>query len=264
MDWSIFKQIMTDKKCCLQYIELIGSYELFFIDEHVRYECRILKDPTDTTDLDDFLNNFKSNANKKIGIALDESNRPFSKIVTTSENWVYSPRSLDFYTSKYKSLYNRDHNGAGIDDGTDHGDALMKFFDASGTEMVKEESESDEEFQVRLTASCVKTYVDFEPTFDYDIFGCKLMIENAPSSRAYLWAIAVPDVPKAYGGSKEFMGGGMNLKMMETKCIAYTDGKSSKILKYDPTYHTNKIRIIVKHSAGEQIGLQMIYDFYVE
>jgi len=90
------------------------------------------------------------------------------------------------------------------------------------------------------------------------------MIESAPIDRAYLWAIVAPDVPESYGGSKTFMGGGMNLKMIQPKEIGYTDGKSSKIIKYDPIYHSGKIRLIVKHSAGEKLGIQMIYEFYRE
>lgn len=195
---------------------------------------------------------------------LDSSSRPLYRIATTNDGWVYSPRSLDFYTAKYKSLYNREHDGAGIDDGTDLGDALMKFFDQSGLELTKAENESDAEFQIRLDANCVKTFVDFEPTFDIDIYGCKLMIENTPSSRAYLWTIVAPDIPKAYGGCKEFMGGGMNLQMIQPKEIGYTDGKSSKTIRYDSVNHSGKIRIIIKHGVGEKIGLQMIYEFYRE
>jgi len=192
----------------------------------------------------------------------DPDGRILTRQATTRDGWAYSPRSLDFYTSKYKSLYNRKHNGAGIDDGTDMGDALMKFYDTNGTELVKAENESDADFQTRLDSSCIKTFVDFEPTFDIDIYGCKLMFESAPIDRAYLWAIVAPDVPEAYGGSKAFMGGGMNLKMMLPKEIGYTDGKSSKLIRYDPVYHSGKIRLILKHSLGEKLGIQMIYEFY--
>lgn len=200
----------------------------------------------------------------KLDAPEDKDGRQLVRIATTNDGWVYSPRSLDFYTAKYKSLYNREHDGAGIDDGTDMGDALMKFFDQSGLELTKAENESDAEFQVRLDANCVKTFVDFEPTFDIDIYGCKLMIETAPIDRAYLWAIVAPDVPKEYGGCKTFMGGGMNLQMIMPKAISIADGKSSKMIRYDSVYHSGKIRLIIKHSAGEKIGIQMIYEFYRE
>jgi hypothetical protein len=108
----------------------------------------------------------------------DTEDRPFVRNVVTHVDWYYSPHSLDFYSSKYKSLYNRKHDGNGIDDGTDVGDAELLFYDASGTLLTKGEAESDEEFQIRLTANCVKTIMSWEKVESFEVNGALLYILN--------------------------------------------------------------------------------------
>lgn len=193
----------------------------------------------------------------------DTEGRQLTRTVVTAPNWHYSPRSLDFYTAKYKSLYNRSHYGDGTIDGAlDMGDAYMSFFDASGAEIIKGESESATDYQVRLSSICTKTTVTFECTYDIDVFGAKMMIKNPPTERAYVWAIAAPDVPVEYGGNIVFMGGGMNLSFFADKsCVEY-DGKTSSVIRYDPVYHSGKILVMAKHEAGAQIGIQFIVQYY--
>lgn len=193
----------------------------------------------------------------------DEEGRQFMRIVSTESAWHYSPRSLDFYSSKYESLFNRTHLGDGTVDGSpDIGDAWLVFYNAANEELTKGETETAEEFQIRLTATCTKTIMSFENTVNYGVFGAKLMIKDPPATRAYLWAIAAPDVPKEYGGNVCFMGGGMNLSFFaNNSCIEY-DGKTSSEIAYDGTYHSGKIIVVIKHAAGVQIGIQFILQYF--
>ena len=193
---------------------------------------------------------------------VSDEGKPLYHQSVTKDVWHYSPRSLDFYTSKYSSLYNRKDNAALIDDGTDYGDGWLSFYDSSGAELVKAENESDEDFQTRLTANCVKTTCFFEPLVSFDVFGAKLMVKNPPTERAYLWVIAAPDIPEIYGGSVDFMGGGMNLSFFPACQTVHFDAKTGKAVDYDPIYHSSKIAVIVKHAVGVQIGLQFILEFY--
>lgn len=206
--------------------------------------------------------------NGKVLAPADEEDKPYVRVSATKLNWYYSPRSLDFYSGKAGSLYNRKSDGPRIEDGTDYGDAWMKFYQAGEygveTEMVQGANETDEEFQARLDAYCTKTVVEFENDEAIDIWGAKLSISHTPTNRAYLWCVAVPDVPYEYGGSKPFMGGGMNLKLMAPLQVVQFDAKTSKELHYSADYHTNKIAIVIKHEAGENIGIQMIFDYYEE
>jgi catechol 2,3-dioxygenase-like lactoylglutathione lyase family enzyme len=194
----------------------------------------------------------------------DAEGKPFVNLSMTKLDWYYSPHALDFYTAKYGSLYNRRHDGIGIDDGTDEGDAYLEFYDTAGQLIVKGETETAEDYQIRLTANCIKTVMVWEKIESFDVVGAYLYIANAPAARAYLWVVAAPDIPYQYGGSKPFMGRGMNLQMMREKTNHYFDAKTSKTVNFDPVYHSGKVNAIVKHAAGEQIGIQLIYILYEE
>lgn len=192
----------------------------------------------------------------------DSDGRPYYRQVITQPNWLYSPHSLDFYTAKLGSLYNREHDGAGIDDGTDSGDAELLFYDVSGNCMVQGESETDPDYQIRLTAGCIKTIMSWEKPTSFDVVGAYLNIQDNPAERAYLWVVAAPDVPKEWGGCKPFMGRGMNLQMMKAKDNHLFDAKTVSRINYDPNYHSGKIHIIVKHALGVQLGIQMVFIVY--
>ena len=192
----------------------------------------------------------------------DNEDRPLFKQVVTQPSWHYSPRSLDFWTSKYNSLYNRKHNAALIDNGTDYGDGSLSFFDNTDTELIKGESESDVDFQTRLTSNCIKTICYFEPQVAFDVFGAKLMVKNPPTERSYLWVIAAPDVPEEYGGCIDFMGGGMNLSFFPNCQSVHFDAKTGKVVEPDPLYHSGKVAVVIKHAVGAQIGIQFILEFY--
>ena len=192
----------------------------------------------------------------------DSDNRPYFRQSITKTTWHYSPRSLDFWSAKYGSLYNRKDNNILIDDGTDYGDGWLKFYDSTGAELVKGGSESDVDFQTRLTTNCYKTICFFEPTKNYDVFGAKFMVKNPPTERAYLWVVAAPDIPEIYGGNAAFMGGGMNLSFFPNCEMVYFDAKTCSSMTYSNTTHSGKIAIIVKHAVGVQIGIQFILDYY--
>jgi len=196
---------------------------------------------------------------------IDGDNRPLYRGVITEPEFHYSPRSLDFYTCKYNSLFNRSHYGDGTIDGSpDLGDAWCSYYNASNVELTKGESESAEDFQVRLTANCTKTIMYFEPSFDYDVVGAKLQFRNIPSDRAYFWFVAAPLVPAEYGGNVVFMGGGMNISFFNERDTFECDGKTVSKISYDSVYHSGMIGLIVKHNVGVQIGIQLIYQFYSE
>jgi hypothetical protein len=40
------------------------------------------------------------------------------------------------------------------------------------------------------------------------------------------------------------------------------DGRSAKMLTYNPNLPTNKLRIILRHEPGAQIGIMMIYEIF--
>jgi len=255
--WGKFKEQVLARSGSIQCIETDYSYRLSMFDGGLTYFCILAKDPTDTTDLDDFVANFKPNVNQPIvpKPLFNEEKKQIVSVSMSSEDAHYEPRSLDFYTAKVGSLYNRKSDGLGIDDGTDYGDGWLEFFDASGNTI-------DPTNQQAITENCTITKMQFEPKFVFDIFSGILFLEKTPLERAYLWVTVAPDIPEAYGGSVPFMAGGLNLKMLPDYSTVRFDAKTSKQITYNADYHTGKIEMKVKHALGEQIGIQMLYEFY--
>lgn len=192
----------------------------------------------------------------------DSDNAPIFRPKTTKTGWHFEPRSLDWWTSKFKSLYNRKYDTATVSGGTDIGDANLLFYDASATRITPNNGESDADFQTRLDSNCVMTIMDWEPAYDYDIVGMFFQIRNPPTTPGYLWMIMAPDIPVYLGGSIPLANGGWNLSFFADKATFDADGKGVKSLTYSAVYHTNKLRILIKHGIGEQIGIQIIPKHY--
>jgi len=110
-------------------------------------------------------------------------------------------------------------------------------------------------------ATCVKTVIDFEPTFDYEIIGGALRINSNPSQDVRMWIVGAPDIPAIYGGSKEFASG-INLKFLAPDSSFEIDGRVTKFLSYNAATHQGKMRIILKHPAGSQVNMQLIVHIY--
>jgi len=196
----------------------------------------------------------------------DTDGSPIQRNKYTKTGWHYEPRSLDFTTGVYKSLYNRKHDGNTIADGTDYGDATLKFYTSAGDELTFQEtgheSETEEQFQTRLDSDCVKTIMAWQPTHDMDIIGGILMIKDAPTADTYMWTIVAPDIPENLGGSVPHVAGGWNLAYFNSKDKIQVNGRGSKTVVYDPVYNSNKFGTIIKHAAGTNVGVQMVYEFF--
>ena len=108
---------------------------------------------------------------------------------------------------------------------------------------------------------CVKTVIDFEPTFDYEIIGGAARISSNPSQDIRLWIVGAPDIPAQYGGSKEFASG-INLKFLAPDSSFDVDGRVTKFLTYNPATHQGKMRMILKHPAGLAVNMQFTVHMY--
>lgn len=262
LEWSVFKTKFVAKN--MRWIDRENFYFIYANDSIGRFETTILKD--DGADHVDFETNFKSTANDPANIPVDSDGSQIIRPKTTKTGWHYEPRSIDFVTSKYGSMYNRKHNGNTIDDGTDYGDATLTFWDGSGGQLSFQqtgfESETENDFQTRLTANCVKTCIDWQPTYDMDVIGGALRVKNVPVNRAYFWAIVAPDIPENMGGSVPFIAGGRALHMMPENGLISVDGRGIKTFLYDPVYNSNKFRVVIKHDVGLQIWLEIIFEHF--
>jgi len=168
----------------------------------------------------------------------------YVRIKNSSEGYTYQARSIEFETSVLASTHNEDPFGS------DWGDATIKFYDVSDVELTT---------QGTCDTDCVKTVFDWEPLYDYDLIGGEVSVLLAPTVDMRMYCVGVPDVPANLGGSK-IMINGINLRFVPH--TIKIDGRTSKHMTYDATYHTNKMRKIIKHPAGTKCKIEVIWEHY--
>lgn len=161
---------------------------------------------------------------------------------TTKCGWMMGLKTFSFSTAKWASMF-------GWLDNTQNQDpaCVLKFYDANNAEITDEANMSQ----------CVRTMASWEPLYDYDIMGAMIEVIEDPTGDFRLVSVAVPDLPKAYGGSKVNIEGGYNLRYLRGGRVLNLDGKTCKAMFYSATYHTNKVSMNVYHDAGAQLGVQV-------
>lgn len=165
----------------------------------------------------------------------DLDSRILVRTVAAKAGWTYQLNSPEFETSKLGSLLHDDVNGNALNQCT------LKFYDTNNVELTTQQD---------CDTSCVKTVLDFEPPFDYEIVGGTIKPLAQITTDVRCWVTAVPDIA-APTGSK-VMVQDVNLKFVTPENGIVADGKVSKYLAYSNTYHSNKLRVTLKHPAGEK------------
>lgn len=175
----------------------------------------------------------------------DEDNVALARTKVTQSGWQYHLQGIEFTTSDRNSIVNRDSNGQ------DLGFATMKIYDDQGAEITTELGE----------LGAVKTVIDWEPPFDYEVLGGTIRNTADIVEDIYAYVVAVPDVPKAFGGSKDFICC-INLKFIGANDKLEADGRAAKKMIYDEVNHTNKIRVILTHPAGVKRSLSLVLEVF--
>jgi hypothetical protein len=245
--WSAMKQIV-DVKGVLQYIEDSDNLYVFLVDGNFQLTC-IINKHLDKQSVDDFENNYKSSANPKLW-QNDDDGAQIVRLKAAKKGWSFWAIPIEVTTSTIGgSLFCQDSLGNSLSW------INCKIYDNSNDEIT-----TPGLLDINL-ASCTKTVIDFEPTFDYEIIGGALRINSNPSQNIRLWIVGAPDIPVQYGGSKEFASG-INLKFLAPDSSFDIDGRVTKFLTYNPETHQGKIRMILKHPAGLQINMQFVVHIY--
>ena len=175
----------------------------------------------------------------------DSDGNPISRGKASKTGWTYHLNGVEFVTSKIGSIVNKDVNG------DDLGFTTYKIYDDTDTEITLEANQGN----------AVKTVIDWEPTFDYEIVGGHLKTTNTITDDVYIYVLGVPDLTPAQGGSKEFISC-INMKFIKAHDSIDADGRATKFLPYDATYHTNKMRITLNHPVGLQCEFLMIFEIF--
>jgi hypothetical protein len=235
-NWNEIKAFISDRQASLNYHEKSKTYDIVAMDSVFTYSYEIEKDATDTTELDDFVSNFKNQNTTNSIKPLDPRDSDGSKlnrIKSTRTGWMYQLHSVEFTTGKLNSVYNKDVNGVDLEFAT------LKLYDVNDVEITVEADEGN----------AVKTVLAWEAKHDLEVLGGYYFQSAPPLFDCRMYVVAVPDVPAPWG-SKDFITGGLNLKHIPAGTVVDVDGKSAKFLQYNPLAPLTKFEITLIHGVG--------------
>jgi hypothetical protein len=123
--------------------------------------------------------------------------------------------------------------------------------------------------QTDIDSNCIRTDLLWMPPFDYSIKSGWVAQKSVPANNMYVWALGA-DLDAAYGGPQAiFAEGGINLTYVDARTRAGLDGVSGTILHYNHPQlgdgaGTNRIRFVVRHSAGVKHRIQAVMELFLE
>jgi hypothetical protein len=262
--WTAWKAIYVIKGLPFQFEETSEMYTIWSYDGPEVFSCQIYRGAVpavsdytqeqNDADKADFETNYKALGNASID-QIDSDGAQIVRVKAAKRGWSYWACGMEVTTSKLSpdNLMCKDSLGVDI-----AGVSCKIFKPVSG---VLTEILTAGTLDANLNA-CTRTVVDFEPPFDYEIIGGALRINSDISaSDIRIWIVAAPDIPANMGGSKE-MATSLNLKYLAPGNALMVDGRVSKFLKYNATYHTNKIRVIVEHPPGYNLTFSLSFETY--
>jgi hypothetical protein len=246
LNWADFKtQIVSGLP--YRYLDIAGIYYLYAVDGSFHFECLIHKNNGD--DHIDFETNYKASAFSTL-YQFDTDGANIVRQKAAKKGWSFWAVPIEITTSTLSgSVYCKDNTGADISG------ISCKIYDSNNAEI------TTAGFLNANLNTCVKTVLDFEPSFDYELIGGELRINSNPSQDVRMWIVGAPDIPAIYGGSKEFASG-VNLKFMAPDSSFQIDGRVTKYVPYNAVDHRGKLRIILKHPAGTQVNMQFVIHLY--
>lgn len=246
LTWSDFK-VQLANGLPYRYLSIQNIYYLYAIDEPFQFECLIHQNGGD--DQVDFEANYKAAAFTTFS-QFDTDGAQIVRQKAAKRGWSFWALPIEITTSTIGgTLYCKDSSG------TDIPGLTCKIYDGNNAEIT-----TPGVLNANLN-NCVKTVIDFEPAFDYEIIGGQLRINSNPSTDIRMWIIGAPDIPAQYGGSKEFASG-VNFKFLATDSSFEVDGRATKFVSYNAATHQGKLRMLLKHPAGTQVNMQFVIHFY--
>jgi hypothetical protein len=182
----------------------------------------------------------------KLDESRDSDGVPLQRLKIAANGAKFKTHHIYFKTSDLDSLKERK------EDGTSYDYSTLKLFDINGIEITDSANEGD----------AVKTVVEFEPPFTYEIIGGGIYQASVPASSLIVHAIFAPTIPEAYGGQIHFINEG-HLEMMGTGKVVDIDGYVPKKINYDSVNHSGRFNFVFHHAAGLQHELLMFIKIFV-
>jgi hypothetical protein len=246
LNWAEMKEQLT-RGMPYRYISRQGFYNIYAVDDPFQFECLIQQNNGD--DHLDFETNYKTAAFSTFS-QFDTDGAQIVRAKAAKRGWSFWSLPIEVTTSSIGgTLFCQDSSGSNIPG------VSCKIYDNNNSEIT-----TPGLLNANLN-TCVKTVIDFEPAFDYEIIGGELRINSNPAQDVRMWIIGAPDIPAIAGGSKEFASG-VNLKFLAPDSGFSVDGRVTKYIQYNGVDHRGKLRILLKHPAGSQINLQFVVHMY--
>lgn len=192
-------------------------------------------DKTDprSTDQADFEDNYKSLCNIPEALKTRISNCKIGRKL--------HDRYITFTTSSQDSYDNTDYKE------DDYGDVTYIMKDADGNTTTD-------------GSLCKETWIDWEPNFDYEITGGAIFIpDTLDGDNDNAWEIHVlcaPDILEANGGCIQFIAN-PRIKWVKGDWLRVDASLNPAEVIEDTTYHSHKIRFIVKHPVAASTEFQI-------
>ena len=244
--WADFKTQLANG-LPYRYLSIQGIYYLYAVDGNFQFECLIRQNGGD--DAIDFEANYKNLAFTTFS-QFDTDGAFIVRPKAAKKGWSFWAVPIELTTSTLSgSVYCKDAAG------TDISGITCKIYDNNNAEITTAGL-----LNANLN-TCVKTILDFEPAFDFEMIGGELRINSNPAQDIRMWIIGAPDIPAQYGGSKEFASG-VNLKFMAPDSSFQIDGRVTKYVTYNAATHQGKLRVLLKHPAGTQVNMQFVIHLY--
>lgn len=248
VSWPAMKTFVDAKGVSIQWVDDDNTYFLQAFDGNFSLETSLNKNNANEW-LSEFETTYKSVGNKRLS-QFDTDGANIVRLKAAKAGWSFWAVPIEITTSTLLGeVYCKDSAGVDVPGIT------CKIYDGSNVEITVPGV-----LDVNLN-TCVKTVVDFEPTFDYEIVGGALRINSNPAEDIRLWIVGAPDIPALYGGSKEFASG-INLKFLAPDSSFEIDGRVTKFLTYNPATHQGKMRLLLRHPAGAQVNMQFVIHLY--
>ena len=164
------------------------------------------------------------------------------RVKQASQGFTYQARAMEIETSVLSSLVNIH------EDGSSWGDGTLKFYDSSDVELTT---------QANIDLYCVKTVLQWNPTYSYDLIGGFLEQISTPLVDIRLWAIGAPGI------ADKVMINGVNLRYLTSGDRLLIDGRTSKYMQYiGAAPNANAMQMVFKHPTAYKMKIMVVWEHF--
>lgn len=166
----------------------------------------------------------------------------------TKTGRTYQSRYIRFTTSLADSGVSSDYDNADIP-----GEVTVRLYDKNGVDITSSPAND-------VLELCVRTEVDINFSFIYDIFRARIAIKEEISEECIAFCRMAPLVPEAYGGSKDMLHG-LDVSYLSRKQWVMFDGGAPKEVNNTliPAPHFRKR---FWHKPGQQVKFQTEWQLF--